>query len=88
MSHTHTPHADFDARTLLRWVFVALALVAAAVGSVLVFEQRADALDATTPAFASDSDVTPYAAMPAPDESPAITPDEPLPEPDNHPPTF
>ena len=91
MSHTHTPRGDLDARTLLRGVFVALTLVAAAVASVLVFEPRPDAFDAASQAFASEADVTPYPEMSAPPEAHPITPSPvapPLPEPDNHPPTF
>lgn len=86
MSYSHNHRSDTDLRTLLRWSVVAVALVGAALGSVFVFEPRAEALDAATQASASESVVTPYVAMPAPYEPPAI--DAPLPEADNHPPTF
>lgn len=87
MSYPHIHRSDADLGALLRWIAIAVALVCAAVGSVFVFEPRADALDAATQASASESVVTPYAAMP----SPALVPsplDAPRPEIDNHPPTF
>lgn len=72
MSYPHTQRFDGDARALLRWIAVAVALVGAAVASVLLFEQRTDTVVPQVQALAPELVVTPYdastlPAAPAPD---------------------